>query len=169
MKYLILLLPALLLLMLTGCSHYYKAELYNHQNISAASNLKPGMSQNEAVNIMGDQPVRVDQDGSTTISQYCDTQYDYSNFAVLYFSPSGLIKTNFYTITWSEAADTYLFPEDYAEFHTDNKQVDCRHFAQPNGEIKRSFFGGKQLNFSATNSEIEENARQWAEARHNYL
>lgn len=125
-------------LIASGCAtHLYYPDSVVHQNIAAATTLSTGMGTNEVRNIMGAEPIRVDTEGDTTVWQYCDTQYDQSNYVALFFAhnSNSLGKIDYYPITWSESRGEYLFPSDHgqAEIHTENLQISCEHFAQKMG------------------------------------
>jgi len=111
----------------------YNPNAVTHQNIQAAAMLKTGMSVAEAQKTMGAEPIRLDTEGNADVWQYCDTQYDQSNYVALFFSKNAnlLDKINYYTISWREAKGFYLV--DHTPFNTEEKQVDCHFFAQKMG------------------------------------
>ncbi len=119
---------------ISGCMHQYNPNSVAHQNIQAATALKTGMSADEVQRIMGEEPIKVHAEGNTAVWQYCDTQYDQSNYVALFFSVDSnlLDKINYYTIFWKETED-YVYHSDGVPFFMHEGQRDCHHFAQDMG------------------------------------
>ena len=84
-------------LTVVGCGHQG-----HQQNLGASRMISPGMSKQQVLNVMGEQPVKTEFYGKVEEWHYCKTGGGPHQFIALFFSENKTIAMRPYTVTKSD-------------------------------------------------------------------
>ena len=75
------------------------ASMYLQQNINRAGGLRPGISPEQVVRVMGEDPARSEFGDGIMEWHYCRTGYGVDQMVALFFVDNALIESSYYSVT----------------------------------------------------------------------